>query len=170
MLRNSTRHFGHYNKLLAGLACLLFASSSLGQKSVTELIAEIESLQPDPSSEEGQYTLAELMANANVPGLSIAVIKDFEVHWAKGYGIADITTGKAVDSETLFQAASISKPVNAMALLKTAQDGTLSIDADINSILKSWQLAGEGFTRNRAVTPRMLASHISGLGDGFGFI
>ena len=104
-----------------------------------------------------------------MPGISIAAIKDFKIHWAKGYGIADVETGAQVNTETLFQAASISKPVAAMAVLKAVQDGKFSMDDDINTILKSWQLSESAFTKDQPVTPRMLTSHISGLGDGFGF-
>ena len=82
---------------------------------------------------------------------------------------ADVETGAAVDTETLFQAASISKPVAAMAVLRAVQDGHFSLDEDINGILTSWRLDGGEFTRDRPVTPRMLTSHMSGLGDGFGF-
>jgi CubicO group peptidase (beta-lactamase class C family) len=115
------------------------------------------------------FTLNEIMDRFGVPGVSISVIKDFEIHWAKGYGNADVVTGAKVNTDTLFQAASISKPVNAMALLKVAQDGKLSIDDDINTILKSWKLPKSSFTEGQCVTARALASHTSGLGDGFGF-
>jgi CubicO group peptidase (beta-lactamase class C family) len=115
------------------------------------------------------FTLQELMTRHYVPGLSIAVIEDFKIHWARGYGCADEETGAKVDIATLFQAASISKPVAAMGLVKAAQDGRFSLDDDINELLRSWKLPEGPFTRERRVTPRMLASHTAGLGDGFGF-
>ncbi len=114
-------------------------------------------------------TIEEVMERFGVPGVSVAVIRDFEVHWAKGYGIADVETGMPVDDETLFQAASISKPVTAMAALAAVEDGRFSLDDDINAILTSWQLPGNGFTAARPVTPRLLFSHTAGLGDGHGF-
>jgi len=69
----------------------------------------------------------------------------------------------------MFQAASMSKPVAAMGVLRAVQDGLFTLDDDINRILTSWKLDGGELTRDRPVTPRMLTSHTSGLGDGFGF-
>lgn len=142
---------------------------ALRQDSTDELIKMIEDAQHPNRQGLDPYTLDELMDRFGVPGVSIAVIKDFKIHWAKGYGIADVETGAKVNTETLFQAASISKPVNAMAFLKAVQDGKFSMDDEINTILKSWKLPESPFTKNQSVTPRMLASHTSGLGDGFGF-
>jgi len=110
-----------------------------------------------------------LMTQFHVPGVSIAVVKDFKIDWAKAYGTADAETGAPVTTATMFQAASISKTIAAMASVRAAQDGRFSLDQDVNSILKSWQLPGGAFTKDRAVTPRMLMSHTSGTGDGFGF-
>jgi CubicO group peptidase (beta-lactamase class C family) len=109
------------------------------------------------------------MDSLGVPGVSVAVIHDFAIHWTRAYGIADEEDVRRVDTGTLFQAASISKPVAAMATLKAVQDGLFGLDDDINSVLTSWTLDGEGFTSDRPVTPRSLTSHTSGLGDGFGF-
>ncbi len=117
----------------------------------------------------GTRTVTELMEEFGVPGVSIAVIKDFKIHWAKAYGVADVETGQLVDIETMFQAASISKPVAAMGVLRAVQDGLFKLDDDINDILDSWTLDGKEFTQDQPVTPRALTSHTSGLGDGFGF-
>lgn len=117
----------------------------------------------------GGLTVSELMARFKVPGVSIAVIRDQQIHWAKGYGVADVATGAPVNAETMFQAASMSKPVAAMAVLRAVQDGLFALDDDVNEILTSWKLDGGELTKKRAVTPRMLTSHTSGLGDGFGF-
>ncbi len=139
------------------------------QLSATDLIKLIEAPQQPNRQGFDPFSLEELMAHFGVPGVSIAVIQDFELHWAKGYGIADVETGATVNPETLFQAASISKPVNAMAFLRAAQEGKLSMDDDINTMLKSWKLPKSPFTQAQSVTPRLLASHTAGLGDGFGF-
>jgi CubicO group peptidase (beta-lactamase class C family) len=88
---------------------------------------------------------------------------------ARGYGVADVETGAPVDTTTLFQAGSVSKPVAAFGVLRAVDEGLFGLDDDINEILESWALDGDGFTDDHSVTPRMLLAHTSGLGDGFGF-
>jgi len=154
------------------LACLTLTALpviTIGPDETTAaLIAQIEGAQPG-TGDDAALTLADLMSKYHVPGVSVAVIKDSRVHWSKGYGLADVVTGARVETDTLFQAASISKPVAAMAVLKAVQDGRFSLDDDINAIVRSWKLPTGDFTRERPVTPRALLSHTSGLGDGFGF-
>ena len=48
----------------------------------------------------GALTIEQLMERFNEPGLSVAVIRDFVIHWAKGYGVADMESGERVDTET----------------------------------------------------------------------
>ena len=154
-----------------GVSLLLCLETPLeAQISAVSAQAAIEQAQTQPGEDRlGTSTVAELMEEFGVPGVSVAVIQDFKIHWAKAYGVADVETGQLVDIETMFQAASISKPVAAMGVLRAVQDGLFSLDDDINDILDSWTLDGREFTRNRPVTPRTLTSHTSGLGDGFGF-
>jgi CubicO group peptidase (beta-lactamase class C family) len=136
---------------------------------VAQLIQRIEAPQvPNRQGLDG-LTLQELMKQFHTPGVSIAVIKDFKIHWAKGYGLADVKAGRPVETNTMFQAASISKPVTAMAALKLVQDGRFSLDENVNKILKSWHLPESEFTREQPVTARSLFSHTSGADDGFGF-
>ena len=94
-----------------------------------------------------------LMKQFNVPGVSIAIIKDFKVSATYVYGVADVETGTPVTPETMFQAASISKPVAAMASLKAVQNGRFSLDQDVNTILNSWKLP-EGSSRKSAASLR----------------
>ena len=163
---------GRLNLIIGvGVSSLLCLETPLeAQISAVSAQAAIEQAQTQPGEDRlGTSTVAELMEEFGVPGVSVAVIQDFKIHWAKAYGVADVETGQLVDIETMFQAASISKPVAAMGVLRAVQDGLFSLDDDINDILDSWTLDGREFTRNRPVTPRTLTSHTSGLGDGFGF-
>jgi CubicO group peptidase (beta-lactamase class C family) len=113
--------------------------------------------------------VAELLKKFNVPGVSIAVSQGFKLEWARGYGVADVETGAPVTPDTLFQAASISKPVAAMVSMRAVQDGLFALDQDVNTILRSWKLPADEFAKDRPVTPRALMSHTSGTGDAFGF-
>lgn len=156
---------------LASISSFFFSASLHAQlETAEEQMNQVEGSQLGADAGSlGEMTLEELMQHFGVPGISVAVIRDFEIHWAKGYGIADVETGAAVNTETLFQAGSISKPVAAMGTLRAVQDGLFELDDDINDILTSWTLDGGEFTRNQPVTPRTLTSHTSGLGDGFGY-
>jgi CubicO group peptidase (beta-lactamase class C family) len=113
--------------------------------------------------------VAALLKKFSVPGVSVAVIRNFEIEWTRGYGIADVETRAPVTPDTLFQAASISKPVAAMVSLRAVQDGRFGLDQDVNTILTSWKMPANPFTKDRPVTPRGLMSHTSGTGDAFGF-
>lgn len=104
-----------------------------------------------------------------MPGIGLVVIRDFALSAAQHLGVADTGSGSPVTPETQFQAASISKVICAVAVLKLAQDGLFGLDDDVNTILKSWQIPTCAFTKTRKITPRMLLSHTAGLGDGFGF-
>ena len=80
------------------------------------------------------------MGEAGVPGVSITVIKDFRIHWTLTAGVADQHSGRAVTPATLFQAASLSKPVTAVATAVLAEQGRLDLDEDIGRYLRTWQL------------------------------
>jgi CubicO group peptidase (beta-lactamase class C family) len=109
------------------------------------------------------WTLQERMKHYKVPGVSIAVIKDYKVEWAKGYGVRDSETNEPVTSETLFQAGSISKSVNAMIALKKVEQGKISLEENINDKLTSWKLPDNEFTAKHKVTLANLLSHTGGL-------
>lgn len=152
---------------LATLLLALAAASAPAQSvppSQAERVARIESSLVLPRQVEGRevsrYTLAERMAHHGVPGVSIAVIEDGRVAWAKGYGVKDVATGAPVTPTTLFQAASISKPVAVMGMLRLVEDGRLDLDADVDDYLESWRLPAYDYASR--VTLRRLASHTAG--------
>ena len=98
-----------------------------------------------------------------VPGVSVAVIEDGQVAWAKGYGTVRENGDQAVDVDTLFQAASISKPVTAVAALSLVAEGKLDLDEDVNQRLISWKVPENQYTRERKVTLRRLLNHSAGV-------
>src|SRR5688572_6564828 len=115
------------------------------------------------AGEAATMNLAERMAHYKVPGVSIAVIDEGEIAWAKGYGVLDAHGTRPVTTDTRFQAASISKPVAAMAALALVQQGRLSLDEDVNRTLTSWHVPHNEFTKDQKVTLRRLLSHSAGL-------
>jgi CubicO group peptidase (beta-lactamase class C family) len=106
--------------------------------------------------------LAQRMAELKLPGVSIAVIHDGRIDWARGFGVTRID-GPPVTENTLFQAASISKPVFALAVLHLADAGKLDLDANVNTYLKAWKLPDNDFTRQKPVTLRAMLTHTAGL-------
>ncbi len=112
---------------------------------------------------EPGWTIQDRMKFYKVPGVSVAVIRDFKIDWAKAYGVKDIETNEPVTTETLFQAGSISKPVAAMAALKRVEQGKIALDEDINKKLTTWKLPDNEFTAKKKVTLANLLSHTGGL-------
>ncbi len=109
------------------------------------------------------WSLADRMAFYNVPGVSIAVIKDDKIAWTKSYGVLETGKDTPVNPDTIFLAGSISKPTAVMAALRMVEQGQLSLDAPINDFLKSWKLPDNEFTKQKPVTPRLIMSHGAGL-------
>jgi CubicO group peptidase (beta-lactamase class C family) len=108
-------------------------------------------------------TLEERMRRYGVPGTSIAVAVGGRIVWAAGFGVKAADEPDGVTSETLFQAASISKPVAATAMLRLVEKGILDLDADVNRYLRTWKVPANGFTALAPVTLRRIVSHSAGL-------
>lgn len=106
---------------------------------------------------------ADAMKRHEVPGVSIAVVDDFQVAWAEGFGVATVGSSNPVTPTTLFQAASISKPVSALAALRSVELGKLSLDEDVKGRLISWHVPDSPLLVGRPVTLRRLLSHSAGL-------
>ena len=154
--------------LSAALFCL--APSSLAQtisanqeEHIRKIEATAVNLSLDPNEAPLQMKLDKLMELFNVTGLSIAVIDDYKIAWAKGYGVTDMVSNKPVTTKTLFQAGSISKPVAATGALHLVEQGKLSLDEDVNQELKTWKVPENEFTKTEKVTLRRLMSHTAGL-------
>jgi CubicO group peptidase (beta-lactamase class C family) len=118
---------------------------------------------------ETPWTIQERMAHYKIPGLSIAVIQHYQVIWAKGYGWANDSLKIPVTTQTLFQAASISKSLNAVGVLKLVQDKKLDLYTDINTYLTSWHFPYDSLAKGKKITIANLLSHTAGLTvHGFG--
>jgi len=109
------------------------------------------------------------MEHYGVPGVSIAVIDDYQIKWAKGYGVLETGKGRPVTQDTLFHACSVAKPVSAAGVLALVERGLLDLDENVNLALTSWQIPENEFTAQETVTLRRLLSHSSGLTDAWSY-
>ena len=155
----------HRTVLGLHVAAGIAAAGLLAAATPDTRIAQVENGLRPPVLVEGDktWTIAERLKHYNVEGVSVAVIRDNKIEWAKGYGTADAEARQPVTASTLFQAASISKPVSAMGALVLVEDGKLSLDGDINKFLKGWKVPGNDYTAKAPVTLEGLLSHTAGL-------
>ncbi|MDQ3495231.1 MAG: serine hydrolase [Pseudomonadota bacterium] len=148
-----------------------------------EAVADNEAVKPDsgdrvarvesdlPAMTQGDRTLRlslmQWMEVLAVPGVSIVVIDDHRIAWAKAYGVTTPgPQGSLVTQDTIFQAASIAKPVVALAVLNQVERGRFDLDADINDYLLSWELPGSELQAGEKVTIRRLLAHTGGITPG----
>lgn len=153
------------------LFAIQFSSAQTPDKELQAIISRVENSLA-PAIVYGDtvplLSLTKRMQETGIKGLSIAVIKDHKIHWAKGYGMADVAENRPVTTSTRFQAASISKSLNSMGQLKLVQQGKIDPEADINNYLKSWKFPYDSMTGSRKISLYQLLSHTAGL-DIHGF-
>ena len=135
------------------IALTCFICSVVGQQPDSALISELNKKIP------------KLIKRYKGAGISIALIRNGKTFWSEGYGYADIGKDIRASAKTIYQAASLSKPVTAMAVIKMAEDGLINLDDPVNKYLKRWQLPMSGFDNNE-VTIRRVLSHTAGLSLG----
>src|SRR6266481_5784790 len=138
------------------------SSASLDSR-IDKIAHGIDAVEVGQGQPPAALDLEQLMKLYQVPALSVAVIDDYKIAWAKAYGVTEPGGKTPATPKTLFQAGSISKPVAAAGMLALVQQGKLSLDEDVNLKLKSWKVPENEFTREQKVTLRRLASHSAGL-------
>lgn len=107
--------------------------------------------------------LKDRMHYHQVPAVSIAVVNNGQIEWARAYGVNVTGNTEHITPSTLFQTASISKAVSAMAALHLVEQGKLKLDGDVNNQLKSWKLPDNQFTKEHKVSLRQLLNHSGGV-------
>ncbi|MBI4909471.1 MAG: beta-lactamase family protein [Acidobacteria bacterium] len=107
--------------------------------------------------------ITSLMAEHSIAGLSLAIVRGASIMWARGFGVRDAASGVAVDEGTMFEAASMSKPVFAYAVMKLCEKGILQLDTPLTRYTSGRFL--EGDPRLHFITARHVLSHTSGLPD-----
>lgn len=152
------------------LIIILFLSLNTFAQSVNDKIKILENnLNYWDKSKTKRAPLKDRMAFYKANAVSIAVIKDFKIEWVKAYGFSDVSEKRVATPQTLFQAASISKSINSLGILKLVQEGKLDLDDDINNYLKTWKFPYDETSKGKKITIANLLSHKAGLSvHGFG--
>jgi CubicO group peptidase (beta-lactamase class C family) len=155
------------------LLLFMLPAMAQGQTMATpdELIKQVEnSLTPSViyGDSLANGNILQRMADLKVKGVSIAVIRDYKIDWAKAYGWADSLEGREATTNTRFQAASISKSLNSLGLLRLVQDKKIDPEADINNYLRTWKFPYDTAAHDKKINVYQLLSHTAGL-DIHGF-
>lgn len=145
---------------LLGAAVAAFVTTAWSWDANEERIRRVENNLGPAVRIEGRpavsWALAQRQIKYRTPAVSVAVVDHYQLGWARAWG-------DGASTETLFQAASISKPVASMVALRLVEQGKLSLDEDVNLKLKSWKVTENEFTQTEKVTLRRLLSHTAGL-------
>lgn len=116
-----------------------------------------------PATHDLETLLPQAMREAAVPGLSIALIQDSRLFWRRAFGVADVASGRPVDDDTVFEAASVSKTVFAYAVMKLCERGVLDLDTPLTRYTPERFLTGD--SRLDLITTRHVLSHTAGFQD-----
>jgi len=149
---------------------LILVVTSCKNEKATDIASEINAIEngllPSIQVKDDSikvFNLLERMEHYKVPGVSIAIVENGQIKWAKGYGIANTESESNVDANTIFQAGSISKPIAALSALKLVEEGKIDLDQDINFYLNDWKIPENEFTQVEKVTLRRLLTHTAGM-------
>ncbi len=112
------------------------------------------------------FTVKDRLTHHQVPGISFALIEDGKIAWAQGYGKLSASSNDAITTHTVFQAASIAKPVTAFAVMRMKDQGQININTAISHYLTSLTLPQGEQTADKAVTFKNLLDHSAGLTGG----
>ncbi len=119
------------------------------------------------AGETSKHSIQDFMDRDNIPGLSITFIDQGQIAWSRTYGYADLAAQTPVTTNTVFTAASVSKPVSATAALALVDQGVIDLDTDVNRYLEGWKVPENEYTQDEKVTLRRLLSHTAGFNRYF---
>ncbi|MCB0661830.1 MAG: beta-lactamase family protein, partial [Saprospiraceae bacterium] len=116
--------------------------------------------------EEHLSTVADKMSEYKIPALSLTIMEGGQIAWSATYHNPAFPTEEGLDCNSLFQAASLSKPVTFMAALRMHAGGAINLDENVENYLKEYKLPKGKQTPENPVTLRNIFSHTSGLTPG----
>ncbi|MBV9103994.1 MAG: beta-lactamase family protein [Candidatus Eremiobacteraeota bacterium] len=149
--------------IVATLVCTVGASAAQNDVRAGHITTGLETKFYLAGKPRAMRTLADEMRRYRVPAVSIAVIDRYRVIWTYAAGFRDVASRSPATNGTLFQAASMSKPVAAAGILRLFEEKHLSLDADVNTMLRSWHVPPPPQKSRQRVTMRRLLSHTAGI-------
>jgi CubicO group peptidase (beta-lactamase class C family) len=147
----------------AAAASAQMPAGTTGSADVSSIVHRLRPAMRLENRADTAFDIVDRMRYYHVPGVSIAVVDDFRIAYAGGFGVTEYGGATRVDTTTIFLAGSISKPVFATGALRLVEQSKLSLDDDINQSLRSWHLPDSRFTEKQKVTLRHLLTHSAGL-------
>ena len=129
------------------------------EERIQRVVSDLRMETTVPGQDHPPCAIAQRMAQTCTPAVSVAVVDDFELAWARGFG--ERSAGEQAAADTPFQCGSISKPVFAVAVMKLVEAGTVDLDTDVNDYLTSWRVPANDEWQPR-LTLRQLLSHTAG--------
>ena len=112
------------------------------------------------SMEKGAFPLKELIDSASIPGISIAFIEKGKLSYSEALGVKNVEIGEAIDTNTIFEAASLTKPIVAYCAMKMVELGKLDLDKPLYQYMEYPDVAKDD--RYKLITARMVLSHNTG--------
>jgi CubicO group peptidase (beta-lactamase class C family) len=157
------KHSSVRTMLIAFLLLLSLMQSSVAQHRAQQVKQSAPPTKPIADVQRDilrlETLVSKLMSDGDVPGLSIALIRDAKIYWARGFGFKDANTKEIVDLSTMFEAASLSKPVFAYAVMKMVERGEIDLDTPLSKYLPAYIDNDE---RLNLITARRVLSHTTG--------
>ncbi|MCB0915943.1 MAG: serine hydrolase [Actinobacteria bacterium] len=150
----------------ANESALPFASPPVEGNPAEHSAVTIPEGQIDRAVESLDAIVDDVMAKSGVPGVSVAVVHEGDTVFLKGFGVRELGNPAPVDENTVFQLASLSKPVGATVVSSVVSDTDVTWDDPVTKYLPTFALADPYVTEN--VTLADLYSHRSGLPDHAG--
>lgn len=154
--------------IIAALLCTQMVQAQESKPYTKEVEAKISQVENNliawvKLDSSKNWNIYDRMKDLHIGGVSIAVINDFKIEWAKSYGWADTAEKKPVTNNTLFQIASIGKSLNAFGQMTLVQTGKINPEADINTYLHRWKFPYDAVSKGKRITLANLLSHTAGL-------
>jgi CubicO group peptidase (beta-lactamase class C family) len=142
------------------LGCLILAASVGVQACAQDRPTRLDALTSQEALAGLEDTIPALMDSGGVTGMAIAITSDTGVVWSRGFGLRSVETEEPVTPNSVFEAASLSKPVFAYAVLQLVDQGVMDLDTPISDYYEYEDIAED--ERHKLITPRMVLTHSPG--------